>query len=59
VEGVFGTGKRKNSLNLIMPKLKAGAEGAISMSFLVMCAEKIMRLCASFLSCFLCLYGVC
>jgi len=56
VEGVFGTGKRKYSLNLIMPKLKAGAEGAISMSFLVMCAEKIMRLCASFLSCFLCLY---
>ena len=44
VEGVFGTGKRKYSLNLIMPKLKAGAEGTISMSFLVMCAEKILRL---------------
>ena len=25
VEDVFGTGKRKYSLNLIMPKLKAGA----------------------------------
>ncbi len=25
-------------------KLKAGAEGTISMSFLVMCAEKILRL---------------
>ncbi len=44
MEGVFGTGKRKNSLNLIMPKLKAGAEGTISMSFLVMCAERILRL---------------
>jgi hypothetical protein len=44
VEGVFGTGKRKYSLKLIMAKLSAGAEGSISMSFLVMCAEKILRL---------------
>jgi hypothetical protein len=44
VEGMFGTGKRRYSLNLIMAKLKAGAEGTISMSFLVMCAEKILRL---------------
>ncbi len=44
VEGVFGTGKRKYSLKLIMARLKAGAEGTISMSFLVMCAEKILRL---------------
>ena len=44
MEGVFGTGKRKNSLNLIMPKLMAGAEGTISMDFRVMCAEKILRL---------------
>jgi hypothetical protein len=44
VEGVFGTGKRINSLNLIMAKLKAGAEGTISLSFLVMCAVKILRL---------------
>jgi hypothetical protein len=36
VEGVFGAGKRKYSLNLIMPKLKAGAEGTISISFLMM-----------------------
>lgn len=41
---MFGTGKRRYSLNLIMAKLKAGAEGTISMSFLVMCAEKILRL---------------
>lgn len=59
VEGVFGIGKRKYSLNLIMVKLKAGAEGTISMSFLVMCAEKILRLLRLFLSCFLCGYGVC
>jgi IS5 family transposase len=44
VEGRFGTSKRKNSLNLIMAKLKAGAEGTISLSFLVMCVEKILRL---------------
>ncbi len=42
--GHFGTGKRKYSLKLIMARLKAGAEGTISMSFLVMCAEKILRL---------------
>jgi hypothetical protein len=44
VEGVFGTGKRKYSLKLIIARLSAGAEGLISMSFLVMCAEKILRL---------------
>jgi hypothetical protein len=44
VEGVFGTGKRKYSLNLIMARIKAGAESMISMAFLVMCAEKVLRL---------------
>ena len=44
VEGVFGSGKRKYSLKLIMARLAPGAETSISMSFLVMCAEKIMRL---------------
>jgi IS5 family transposase len=41
VEGVFGTGKRRYSLNLIMGKPKAGAEGITSRSFMVTCTEKI------------------
>ena len=44
VEGVFGSGKRKYSLRLIMARLTKGAETLISMGFLVMCAEKILRL---------------
>jgi hypothetical protein len=44
VEGVFGSGKRKYSLKLIMARLANGAATSISMSFLVMCAEKILRL---------------
>jgi hypothetical protein len=44
VEGVFGYGKRKYSLNLIMARLTRGAEASISMAFVVMCAEKILRL---------------
>ena len=44
VEGCFGSGKRKYSLKLIMPRLAKGAETSISMAFLVMCAEKIRRL---------------
>ena len=44
VEGVFGSGKRKYSLRLIMARLIHGAETSISMAFLVMCAEKILRL---------------
>jgi hypothetical protein len=59
VEGVFGTGKRIYSLNLIMPKLKAGAEGTISMSFLVMCAEKILKLLRLFfVLLFVCLWSL-
>ena len=44
VEGVFGSGKRKYALKLIMARLAKGAETSISMLFLVMCAEKIRRL---------------
>jgi hypothetical protein len=44
VEGVFGSGKRKYSLKLIMARLAHGAATSISLSFLVMCAEKILRL---------------
>jgi hypothetical protein len=44
VEGVFGSGKRKYSLQLIMARLPKCAETSISMAFLVMCAEKILRL---------------
>ncbi|MCP9841319.1 hypothetical protein KBY93_11840, partial [Synechococcus sp. J7-Johnson] len=36
------------SLKLIMARLSAGAEGSISMSFLVMCAEKVLRLLCLF-----------
>ena len=44
VEGCFGSGKRKYSLDLIMARLPKGAENTISMAFVVMCAEKIWRL---------------
>ena len=43
VDGVFGSGKRKYLLRLIMARLANGAENSISMAFLVMCAEKIRR----------------
>jgi transposase, IS5 family len=44
VEGCFGSGKRKSSLKLILPRLAKGAESSISMAFLVMSVEKIRRL---------------
>ncbi len=44
VEGVFGSGKRKYSLKLIMTRLVHAAATSISMSFLVMYADKILRL---------------
>jgi hypothetical protein len=44
VEGCFGSGKRKYSLDPIMTRLPKGAETSISMAFVVMCAEKIWRL---------------
>jgi hypothetical protein len=49
VEGCFGSGKRKYSLDLIMARLPKGAESTISMAFVVMCAEKIWRLLRLFL----------
>ncbi|QPN67090.1 IS5 family transposase [Synechococcus sp. CBW1006] len=54
VEGVFGSGKRKYSLDLIMARLPAGAESSISMAFVVMCAEKVLRLLRLF---FVLLFG--
>jgi hypothetical protein len=48
VEGVFGSRKRKYSLQLIMARLPQGAETTISMAFLVMCSEKILRLLCFF-----------
>ncbi len=54
VEGVFGSGKRKYALRLIMARLAKGAETSISMAFLVMCAEKIRRLLCLF---FILIYG--
>ena len=44
VEGYFGSGKRKYTLDLIMARLSIGAENSISMAFVVMYAEKIRRL---------------
>jgi hypothetical protein len=44
VEGCFGSGKRKYSLDLIMARLSKSAETLISMAFLVICSEKILRL---------------
>jgi hypothetical protein len=44
VEEYFGSGKRKYSLDLIMARLSKGAEALISMAFLVMCAENILKL---------------
>jgi hypothetical protein len=44
VKGCFGSGKRKYSLDLIMVRLSKSAETLISIAFLVICAEKILRL---------------
>jgi len=44
VEGVFGSGKRKYSLRLIMARLAKGAETSISMAVLVIFAVYIRSL---------------
>jgi IS5 family transposase len=44
VEGCLGSGKRKYSLDLVMPRFPKRAESSISMTFVVMCAGKIRRL---------------
>lgn len=43
VEEMFGSGKRKHSRRLFMTRLAKSEEASISMTFLVMCAEKIRR----------------
>ena len=43
MEGCFGSGKRKYSLDLIMARLSKDKENSISMAFVIMCAEKIHR----------------
>jgi len=53
VGGVFGSGKRMDSLKLIMARLAHGAATSISLSFLVMFAEKILRLLRLILCSFL------
>lgn len=52
VEGKFGQGKRRFSLNRIMAKLAETSEAAIMVSFIVMNLEKILR------DVFLCLFGL-
>jgi hypothetical protein len=49
VAGCFGSGKSKYSLGLIMVRLSKGAEALISIAFLVMCTEKILRLLRLFI----------
>jgi transposase, IS5 family len=44
VDGCFGSGKRKYSLDLILVSLPKCAENSISMAFVVMCAEKNLSL---------------
>ena len=59
VEGCFGSGKRKYSLDLIMARLPKSAETSISMAFVVMCAEKIRRLlCLFFVVIFAWVYAI-
>ena len=59
VGGVFGSGKRMDSLKLIMARLAHGAATSISLSFLVMFAEKILRLLRLFFVFLLaCLYSL-
>jgi len=43
IEGKFGEGKRRFSLNLVMAKLSNTAETAIAVSFLVMNLSKLLR----------------
>jgi len=44
VEGCFGSGKRKYSLDLIIARLSKDEETLISMAFVVMYSQKIIRL---------------
>jgi hypothetical protein len=59
VEGYFGSGKRKYSLDLIMARLAKGAKTLISMALLMICTEKIRRLLRLFFFIiFACFYAV-
>lgn len=51
IEGKFGQGKRRFTLNLIMAKLAATSEAVISISFIVMNLERILSMLLSFLCC--------
>ena len=53
IEGKFGQGKRRFSLNLLMTKLKETSETAIAISFLVINLSKLLR---QFLRLFLSLF---
>ncbi len=44
VEGVYGSGKRRYSLQLIMARLPKGEDTSASRAILVMRAEKVLRL---------------
>jgi hypothetical protein len=44
LEGCFGSGKRKYSLGLFMARQRKGAETSTSIAFLVLCAERVLRL---------------
>jgi hypothetical protein len=48
VEGVFGSGMRKNSLDLIMARWFICADTSITMAFFVMFTEKIRKLLRPF-----------
>ena len=51
IEGKFGQGKRRFTLNLIMAKLAETSEAVISISFIVMNLERILSMPLSFLRC--------
>ena len=56
IEGKFGQGKRRFTLDRIMTKLARTSEAAISIAFIVMNLEKILGSLLSFL---LCWYRIC
>ena len=57
MEGCFGLGKRKYSLDLTKARLIKGAGCSIPMAFVVMCVEEIRSLlCLFLITIFLLLY---
>lgn len=53
IEGKFGQGKRRFTLNRIMARLAETSEAVIMVSFIVMNLEKILSSIVSFLLCFM------